>query len=171
MFHSPAHSFFYFCNNTDIRICVDPAQDANSLFLYKVSDFTGVKCSFVGANPAVEFPIEFGDTFNVIETPNDYGCGSFVFVLLNEDLQKSTIRQLSCTGKVSLVSERKTTGASRRLSSGSSSENDRSLQETPENVETTFSIDLTITDEDSGATSVSITAFALAGGSLAAALL
>ena len=137
--------------------------------MYKVSDFTGVKCSFVGATTAVEFDIDFDGTFNKKETPNaSSGTGSFVFVLLNTDLARSPIRQLQCTGKAVISSDRK-----RRLSSGSSSDNGlvRSLQETPEDVETPFSIGLTITDEDSGASSVSVTAFALAGGSLAAALL
>ena len=136
--------------------------------MYKVSDFTDVKCSFVGATTPVEFDIDFDGTFNKKETPNASGTGSFVFVLLNTDLARSTIRQLQCTGKAVISSDRK-----RRLSSGSSSDNGlvRSLQETPEDVETPFSIGLTIKTDDSGASSVSVTAFALAGGSLAAALL
>jgi len=120
------------------HLCGFSVQDDTSLFLYKANTFTDVECAFVGADPAVEFPIVFGDTFNVIEAPNDYGCGSFVFVLLDADLQRSTIQQLSCTGKVSLVSERKPTSQRRHLSSGRSSDNDRSLQETPENVEIFF---------------------------------
>ena len=128
-----------------------------------------MKCSFVGDSEGVEFDINFDGTFNKMETPNDYGCGSFVFVLLNSELAKSESRELSCTGKAVITSERQI----RRLSSGSSTDNGnvRTLQETPEDVEATFSIDITITDEDSGAFSASITAFSLAAGSLAAALL
>ena len=134
--------------------------------------FNDVKCTFVGTETA--FDIVFDDVFNVIETDTESGTGSFFFVLQSTFVALSDVRQLQCTGKVVLSSTRKPQ-TQRLLSSRSSSNYDngfvRTLQETLEDVETTFSIDLTIIDEDSGASCASSTAAALAVGSLAAVLL